>query len=165
MKRVGNLYHKIYDIENLKVAHKNARKGKSFYQEVKMVDANPDYYLKEIQQMLVNKTYKTSDYVVFLKQDGQKEREIFKLPYYPDRIVHWALLQVIEPTLMRNLTVNTYSAIPQRGIHFGLERVREDLKDTKGCAYCLKFDIKKYYPSINHELLKQKYARLIKYCG
>ena len=45
MKRVGDLYEKIYDIENLRLAHKQARKGKSFYTEVKLVDQNEDEYL------------------------------------------------------------------------------------------------------------------------
>lgn len=163
MKRIGNLYSKIYDMENLKLAHKNARKGKSFYKEVKMVDENPDYYLGEIQKMLINKTFKTSEYETFVKQENDKERVIYKLPYYPDRIVQWAILQVLEPILMKNLTADTYSAIPNRGIHYGLKRLKRDIKtDKKGCMYCLKFDISKYYPSIDHELLKQKYARLIK---
>ena len=51
MKRIGNLYEKIYDIENLRKAHRNARKGKSYYKDVKMVNANEDYYLKQIQEM------------------------------------------------------------------------------------------------------------------
>lgn len=162
MKRVGNLYDKIYSMENLRLAHKNARKGKTYYKEVQMVDADPDYYLGKLQKMLIYKTYRTSQYETFTKKEGTKEREIFKLPYYPDRICQWALLQVIEPVLMKNLTADTYSAIPDRGIHYGLKRLQKDLKDTKGCMYCLKLDVKKYYPSINHDLLKQKYARLIK---
>lgn len=64
---------------------------------------------------------------------------------------------------MRNLTAHTYSAIKGRGIHYGMKRVRKDLKYHKEeCKYCLKIDIKKYYPSINHEILKQKYRKLFK---
>ena len=44
MKRIGNLYHLIYDIENIKLAHENARKGKAHYKEVKLVDSDVDYY-------------------------------------------------------------------------------------------------------------------------
>ena len=50
MKRYGNIYAKIYDMDNLKLAHKNARKDKLYYKEVKMVDSNPEYYLKQIQE-------------------------------------------------------------------------------------------------------------------
>ena len=163
MKRVGNLYHKIYDLDNLRVAHKNAKQGKGFYKEVKMVDSNLDKYLYDLQKTLIDKTYHTSEYEIFDRKEGQKIRKIYKLPYFPDRICQWALMQVIEPVLLKNLTRDTYSAIPNRGIHAGLKKIRGDIKnDEKGCMYCLKFDIRKYYPSIDHELLKQKYARLIK---
>lgn len=53
--------------------------------------------------MLINHTYKTSDYEVFYKQDGKKLRKIYKLPYFPDRICQWAILQVIEPCIINNL--------------------------------------------------------------
>jgi hypothetical protein len=163
MKRFGNLYEKIYDMDNLRLAHKNARKNKGWYKEVLMVNSNPDYYLGLLQESLINKTYKTSEYEIFIKKDSGKEREIYKLPYFPDRICQWAIMQVIEPILIRNLTLDTYSAIPKRGIHFGLKRVQHDMQtDVKGCQYCLKLDARKYYPSIDHDILKAKYARVFK---
>lgn len=162
MKRYGNLYDKIYDLENLSIAHRNARKNKSFYKEVVMVNSDEDYYLKLIQEMLINKTYKTSPYEVFDRKDGEKVRKIYKLPYYPDRIVQWAALQVIEPILIKKLINDTYSAIPNKGIHYGLKRVKKALRDADNTQYCLKFDIKKYYPSINHTLLKKVYSNIFK---
>ena len=163
MKRVGNLYEKIYDIENLKKAHKNAKKGKGWYKEVKMVDENLDEYLLKIQEMLKNHTYKTSEYKIFYKREGSKIRKIYKLPYYPDRIVQWAIIQVIEPYLIRHFIDDTYSAIPGRGMHKGLERLRKALyTDPDNCQYCLKLDLRHYYQSINHDILKRKYRRLFK---
>lgn len=50
MKRFGNLYSQIYDMDNLKLAHKNARKGKGWYSEVKEVDANTEYYLENFKK-------------------------------------------------------------------------------------------------------------------
>lgn len=163
MKRFGNLYAQIYDMDNLKLAHQNAKKGKGWYKEVKMVEEHPDFYLGLLQNKLKYKTYHTSEYETFIKHEGKKDREIFKLPYFPDRICQWAILQVIEPYLMNNLTTDTYSAIPNRGIHFGLKRVVHDMQtDVKGCQFCLKLDARKYYPSIDHEILKRKYRRLFK---
>lgn len=162
MKRIGNLYEQIYDINNLRLAHRNARKGKGFYKDVKMVNSNEEFYLKQIQEMLINKTYKTSPYEVFKVWDRTKEREIFKLPYYPDRIVQWAVLQIIEPVLLNKMTINTFSSIRNRGIHFGLERVKKSLRDKPNTLYCLKFDVHHYYPSINHTILKQQYRRIFK---
>lgn len=164
---IGNknctLWQKICDMDNLRFAHRNAKKGKGWYEEVKKVDEDLEYYLGNIQQMLINRTYKTSEYVTFIKKCSNKEREIYKLPYYPDRICQWAVLQVIEPILMRSLSDDTYSAIPGRGIHQAFLRLRKAVyNDADGTQYCLKFDVKKYYPSIDHEILKQKYRRLFK---
>lgn len=161
MKRYDHLYEKVYDIDNLRKAHRNAKKGKGWYKEVKMIDKNPDYYLHQIQEMLINHTYHTSEYEVFTKKEGKKERTIYKLPYYPDRICQWAILQVIEPCIINNLTDDTYSAIPKRGIHKALFKLQRAMwNDTENCKYCLKLDARHYYQSVNHDLLKQKYARM-----
>lgn len=163
MKRVGYLYEKVYDLDNLKLAHKNARKGKGWYKEVRLINNNEDKYLMQIHDMLKDKTYTTSEYEVFEKIEGNKKREIYKLPYFPDRVTQWALLQVIEPYLIKTLTADTYSAIPERGIHSALKKVQECVtKDKDGTKYCLKLDIKKYYPNIDHEILKGMYRRLFK---
>ena len=163
MKRYGNLYGQIYSMDNLRKAHKNARKGKGWYEEVKEVDANIEVYLKHLQEMLINHTYHTSNYEKFIKKENGKEREIFKLPYFPDRICQWAILQVIEPYLMRHMTKNTYSALPKRGIHKALHDVQEAMwKDVLNCQYCLKLDVRHYYPSINHDILKAKFRRFFK---
>lgn len=163
MKRIGYLYEKIYDMDNLKLAHKNARKGKGWYKEVCMVDNDNEYYLSILQEQLINQSYNTSDYIIFEKQEGKKVREIYKLPYFPDRICQWALLQVIEPILMKQLVRDTYSAIPGRGIHLALDRVKTAIKnDREGIMYCLKLDVKKYYPNINHSILKSIYRKIFK---
>lgn len=128
-----------------------------------MVDEDPEKYLGQLQEMLLNKTYNTSEYVTFIKHDSGKDREIFKLPYFPDRICQWAILQVIEPYLVKNFIKNTYSAIPGRGIHLALHDIDQAVQhDVPGTQYCLKIDARKYYPSINHDILKKKYRRLFK---
>lgn len=163
MKRIGNLYEKIYDIENLRLAHKQARRGKSFYTEVKLIDENEDEYLYRLQDMLIHKTYHTSKYEVFEKKEGKKIRKIYKLPYFPDRICQWAIIQVIEPYLMRTLTDDTYSALPGRGVERARRKMVRALKtDPENTIWCLKIDISKYYPNVNIEKLKLKYRRLFK---
>ena len=163
MKRYGNLYKEICSMENLRRAHQNAKKGKGWYQEVKMVDSDPEKYLKEIQEMLINHTYKTSDYERFIKCEHGKEREIFKLPYFPDRICQWAIIQVIEPYLLRQLIHTTYSALPGKGIHAALHDVQKAMKtDVPNCQYCLKLDVRHYYPSIDHAIMKDKFRRIFK---
>lgn len=111
--------------------------------------------------MLINHTYRTSEYEVFYKDDGRKKRKIYKLPYFPDRICQWAILQVIEPCIINNLTTDTYSAIPDRGIHKALHKMQDAMwNHPEECKYCLKLDARHYYQSINHNLLKEKYSRM-----
>jgi RNA-directed DNA polymerase len=153
MKRYGYLYEKIYDLENLKLAHKMARKGKLHYKDVQMVDSDVHTYLYKIQNMLQTQTYKTSMYTIFTIQDRHKKRQIAKLPYYPDRIVHWAIMLVIEPILVNNLIYDTYASIPARGTHKALHRIEHALR-THDLTHCLKLDIKKFFPSIDKTILK-----------
>jgi hypothetical protein len=155
MKRYGNIYEKIYDYENLQLAHRNARKGKAWYQEVKMVDANEEYYLIQLQNMLIWKTYKTSEYEIFIKKDKGKEREIYKLPYFPDRVCQWAIIQQIEDILLKTFTDFSCASIPGKGIHYALNLLNKYMKDVEGTKYCLKIDIKKFFPNIDHEILKK----------
>jgi len=163
MKRYGNLYAKVWDLDNIREAHKNSRKRKAHYREVQMVDANPDFYFKQIQQMIKNKTYQTSEYEMFKKNDKGKIREIYKLPYFPDRIVHHCIMQVIEDIWMKTFIRDTYASMKNRGIHDGVKRIQKALKaDEKGTQYCLQMDVKKFYPSIHHITLKRIIRRKIK---
>ena len=161
MKRFGNLFHKIYDLDNIKLAHKNARKGKAHYTEVKMVDEELDKYALEIQSILKNKTFKNSDYVIFNKLDKGKVREIYKLPYFPDRIIHHCIMQVLEPIWHKVLIKDTFQSIKGRGIHKAQKRIEPIIRNVRP-AYSLKIDIKKFYPSIDNEILKKIVRKKIK---
>ena len=164
MKRVGNLYHKICDIENIKLAHKNARKGKTHYIEVKEVDNNLDYYCELLQKILQNNTFKNSPYEVFTKKDKGKERTIYKLPYFPDRILHHAILQVLESIWKKTFIKNTYQSIKGRGVHRAKSDVHKAIRSFKDSdeVYYGQIDIEKFYPSIDNEIMSNIVARKIK---
>lgn len=182
MKDTGDLFSKICDMDNLRKAHKNAKRGKGWYAEVKCIEKDLDHYLRRLQENLIEHRYHTSDYETFIRKEGNKEREIYKLPYYPDRICQWAILQVIEPYLLNSMTKDTYSAIPNRGIQPIInqlrgykKKIKKDGKvvaekwipsilvsDPEATKYCLKLDVRKYYPSIVHDVLKAKYRELFK---
>lgn len=108
--------------------------------------------LKQIQERLANGTYKTSEYTTFTIYEP-KERLIYRLPYYPDRIVHHVLMSILEPIFVNWFIKNTYSCIKNRGIHKMQATLEHDLLDVVGTEWCLKLDIKKFYPSINNEKL------------
>jgi len=158
LKRYGHLFEKIYDFDNLKLAHKKARKDKLFYKEVKVIDKDEDYYLMQIQNMLLCKTYevKSTDYKPFTKMDKGKEREIYKLDYFPHRIIQHALMNVVEHIFFVNFVDNTFASIHGRGIHLALSRIDEVLKNKEDTMFCFKMDVKKFYPSINQDIAKKQ---------
>lgn len=161
MKRYNNLFDKIITIENLELAEKKARKNKGNRKEVIEFLANKDKLLLQLQKKLITEEYITSEYSTFIIREP-KERLIFKLPFYPDRIVHHAIMNILEPIWVSILIKNTYSCIKGRGIHAAVKDIKRDLKDIEGTKYCLKLDIKKFYPSIDHEVLKQIIRKKIK---
>lgn len=163
MVRYGNLYPKIVTTSNIELSHVNASRNKGFYHEVQEVNSNLKYYVDDLQQILIDKTYVPSPYTRFIKTEGRKEREIFKSPYYPDRMVQWAGLQVIGPIITKQFTNDTYSAIPGRGIHSCIQSIQQALaNDPYGTTYCLQCDVKKYYPSINRDILMNQYEHIFK---
>lgn len=163
MKRYGNLFKKIYEMSNLQNAYLHAKSGKGRYEEVRMIEKRPGYYLAALQWMLKTGNYHTSEYDMFRKTEGKKEREIYKLPFFPDRIAQWAILQIMEKSLLRYFTNDTYSAIKEKGIHAALKNLRAAVNNYPfEMVYCLKIDCKKYYPSISHEILKKQFRHKYK---
>ena len=149
-------------MDNIHAAHENAKKGKNYYHEVKMIDVDPEKYLSQIHMMLKNKTFQNSHYKMFVKK-GRKDRIIYKLPYFPDRIIHHCIVQVLEPIWIPWLIRDTLACLKGRGIHRGVKRIKQMFRlDPNGTKYCLKMDVEKFYPSIDHVILKQILAKKIK---
>lgn len=160
MKRHGNLYAQICDLENITIADARARKGKGYQPGIRLFDQDRENNLVAIRELLLHKTYRTSEYDRFIIYEP-KEREISKLPY-PDRIVHHAIMNVMESIFTASFTADTYSCIKGRGIHGASYALRKALTDEPSTKYCLKLDIRKFYPSIDHEILKMIIRRKIK---
>lgn len=181
MTGTKDLFNSICSMGNLYRAYQNAKSGKGWYKEVKQIEKRPFYYLAGLQYMLKNHLFKTSEYEIFILNEGKKKRDVYKLPFFPDRIAQWAILQVIEPFLVANMTADTYSAIPGKGIqpivndlrgYYKTKRVDGKkksvwvpsilLSDEENTRYCYKIDLHHYYQSINHEVLKQKFRKVFK---
>ena len=153
MKRYGNLKQLVLSKDNLILAEKRARKGKKNTYGVQRYDNDDSLTLDLIRQKLEDCSYRTSKYHIF-KIYEPKEREIYQLPYYPDRIVHHALMNVLEPIFVSWFIEGTYSCIKNRGIHKAQRDIERDLRKYSGqIKYCLKLDIRKFYPSISRDIL------------
>lgn len=91
MKRYSGLHDKLCTIENIEVADDNARKNKNKKYGINKHDKNRQYENEDLVDKLFNLKYKTSKYSLY-KIYEPKERIIYRLPYYPDRIAHHAII-------------------------------------------------------------------------
>lgn len=149
-------------MENLILADEIARRGKKNQYGVQVHDENREENIRQLHQMLLDKSYRTSLYNTFPVFDP-KERLIFALPYFPDRIVHHAIMNILEPIFVSVFTADTYSCIKGRGVHKCSRNLKKALRnDNEGTTYCLKLDIKKFYPNVDHAILKQLLRKKIK---
>lgn len=162
MKRYSGLHDKLCTIENIEVADDNARKNKNKKYGINKHDKNRQYENEDLVDKLFNLKYKTSKYSLY-KIYEPKERIIYRLPYYPDRIAHHAIMNVVKDIWTKSFIHNTYSCIEGRGIHLCASNLKRDLrKYPNKTTYCLKLDIKKFYPSIPHDGLKECIRKKIK---
>lgn len=161
MKRINNIYDQIISIENLRIAESKARKGKANQYGVKVFDKEPESNIFKLHEMLLNKTYRTSEYTTFTVYEP-KERLVFRLPYFPDRITHHAIMNVLEPIFVKVFTNDTFACIKKKGIHAAANGIKRALLDQDNTRYCLKLDIVKFYPNVDHDILKQLLRRKFK---
>lgn len=165
MKRVGYLYEKIYDRDLLETALRMASRGKKKRRVVQRVLSDKDKHLDILQKILKDESYSPLGYTTkVLKEKGcSKSREINIPRFFPDQVVQWALILVIKPLLMRGMYDLSCASIDGRGSSLGIKFLKRWLsKDLKNTKYCLQTDIKKFYPSVNQDILLEKFAKIIK---
>ena len=162
MKRIGNIYDRIISLDNLRLAEARARQGKEKSRGVRAFDRDAEGKLLALHETLRRREFRTSPYHIF-KVYEPKERDIYELPYYPDRIVHHAIMNVLGPMFNRAFLPRTYSSIEGRGAIRLRDRLKRDLRaNPEGTRYCLKCDVRKYFPSIRHDVLKDQLRQKIK---
>lgn len=143
------------------MAYLRARKGKTWQRKVQMFEEHADESLVTIRQSLLDRRFVTSPYRVKRIYEP-KERDIFILPFAPDRIVQHALMNVLEPIWNKLLIDATYACRAGKGPHAGSRRVMGFVRSYK---YCLQCDVSKFYPSIDHNVLYEIIQHKIKCSG
>lgn len=149
MKRYKNLWDDFISMDNLKLAAKKAVKSKKNKKSVKYFLDNQDELLKKLQDDLISGKFTTSQYKIRTIYEP-KQRDIYILPLYPDHIVHHALINVVGQIWQSTFIPDSYACIPGKGLHKASRRVMYFMRKYK---YVLQCDIRKFYPSINHEIM------------
>jgi retron-type reverse transcriptase len=154
LKTYRNLYGQVHDFENLYLAYRKARKGKRGRGEV----AEFEFFLEEnlvgLQEELAAKTYRHGSYRSFTIHEP-KQRLISAAPFR-DRVVHHALMRIIEPLFERSFIRDSYANRLGKGTHRALDRAQEFARRQR---YVLPCDVKQFFPSIDHAILRRILAR------
>lgn len=139
MKRVSNIFEGIINYNNILYADEKARKGKLHSYGVKHHDRNRERNLHKLQDALTNLTYKTSEYSLFTIHEP-KERLIYRLPYFPDRIAHHTLMNYLEPIWEKIFIAHTYACRKNKGIHKAAQDIKKVwIKECKKIKYYFRY--------------------------
>ncbi len=157
MKRYGNLFPQIVDFANLLSAARKAQRGKRFRPNVLEFNYNLEGNLLQLQEELKSKTYTPGAYRTF--EISQPKRRLISAAPYRDRIVHHALCNIIAPLVERSFISDSYANRVGFGTHRALRRFTKFARSSK---YILQCDVRKYFPSIDHSILKKLIRRQIK---
>lgn len=158
MKRHGNLWDKITHPDNIAEAYRKAKKGKAWQRHVKDFELDVPGNLLRIQKLLCTGKFTTASYRTKTVYEPKK-RDIYVLPFYPDRVVQHALLQVLVPIWDALMIPDSYACRTGRGMH---DASRKTMQHVRTYKYCFKADISKFYPSVNHNILLSILQRKIK---
>jgi retron-type reverse transcriptase len=152
------VYHHFYDqitaFDNLYLAYRLAAKGKRGQPSVSAFDFNLEANLFRLQDELRAQTYQPGAYYSFYIDDP-KHRLVSAAPFR-DRVVHHALCNVIEPIFERTFIGDSYANRVGKGTHCALDRAQAWARQYR---YVLQGDIRQFFPSIDHALLRRVLAR------
>jgi RNA-directed DNA polymerase len=157
MKRHGKLWDKITSYKNLLLAARQAQRGKRFRDNVLVFNYQLEQELEQLQTELLDQTYEPGEYHTFRIFDP-KPRLISAAPYR-DRVIHHALCNVMIPPIDRTFIATCYANRTGYGSHRAL---RKFTRFARSSRYVLQCDIRKYFPCIDHEILKAQLHSKIK---
>lgn len=163
MKSIKHVFEQVVEYDNLYRAYLNARLCKRYRREVLKFTAHLEDYLTLLQSQLKDGTYRLGRYREFYIYEP-KQRLIMAQPF-KDRVVQWAIYQVLHPLFVNSYITDSYACIQGRGTHKAVERLhywlqQVDRKPEK--HYYLKLDISKYFYRIDHDVLRGILQRKIK---
>ena len=149
MRRHGNLWEGMISFENLLLAAHSAARGKRFKPGVARFLFQSERELWRLHEELACKTYRPGPYRTFTIYEG-KTRQISAAPFR-DRVVHHALTGILEPIFERSFIFDSYACRKGKGTHAAVDRCQQFARRYR---YVLKADVRKFFPSIDHAILK-----------
>lgn len=159
MRRKGDLFERVTDIQNIRSAIVNAAKGVKKTPYIRKILLNTGENAEYVKTILENGTYRVSGYKERVVMEP-KRRVIHILPFFPDRIVQHAFIDVIGPDVFeKGFIFDSYACRKGKGPHRGVLKAAYFARSSK---YDLRYDIKGFYHNLDHEILIGRIRRKIK---
>jgi len=159
-----NLYDKIIDYSNLEASYKNTKKGcRKYRKDTILFDMCRERNLVQLWRELKHKRYKMGSYIRF-KVYEPKERMV-SAPRIKDKIVQFAAHNILQEVYMPVFINTSYACLEGRGTHKAVENVQHNMRLCKwkyGDGWVLKMDVRKFFYSINRDILKKLLRKKIK---
>ena len=149
-------YSQVYAFSSLYAAFRRARRGKRSRPEVADFEYNLEAELLSLRDELATYSYRPGPYRSFVVRES-KRRLVSAAPFR-DRVVHHALINVIEPLFERRFIDDSYANRAGRGTHRALDRCQQFARRYR---YVLQCDVRQFFPSIDHTILRTCFARHI----
>lgn len=157
MKRPGFLIEPIADMANLELAYCKARRDKAAKAQVLAFSKNLRANLKRLQAQILSGDVEIGGYHYFTVFDPKK-RQICAAPF-SQRVLHHALMNVCHPYFEQQQIFDSYASRIGKGTYSALERVGEF---NRRFTWFLKLDVRKYFDSIHHGVVRSQLCRLFK---
>ena len=163
-KWLKNEFYKKLTYEKLMEAHNKSKKGKGYRKDVILFELKKEEYIMLLYEQLKTKKYKHGGYTTFYVTEP-KVRKIEKSKYI-DRIVHrWLVDNFLEEAFVKQFITTSYACLKNRGMHKACLEVQKTMKHCKRIwenYYILKMDVRKYFDSIDKNILLNILKRKIK---
>jgi len=156
VKRLRHIWGEVSSFRNLQRAWLAARRGKRGRPDVSAFGLALEDELWTLRELLLDGSYRPGPYRQFTVYE-KKPRVISAAPF-GDRVVHHALMRVIGPPLDRRFIAHSYACRPDRGVHRAVAYYQSC---ARRWAYVVHLDVRQYFPSIDHEILKGQLASRI----
>jgi RNA-directed DNA polymerase len=161
MKSYNHLWETFISDENIKLAIYSSSLGKRDRKDVKEYIEHLEVFIPTIRAYAEN--FHNKPHVPKEIYDGiSRKRRTIIVPWYCEQVIHHMLVNCLKPIFLKSMYEHSYGSIPERGVHKAKKSIEKWIKhDSKNVKFYLKMDIKKYFNSIPHDILKKKLSEKI----
>ena len=158
-----SLYERIYDIRNLEESYKRTQSAERKYRKEAIYFAmSKERKLRDLQKELQDKTYRSGSYIEFYVFEPKKR--LVHAPHIRDKIVQFSIHTVLQGIYRSVFIKDSYACLEEKGTHEAVHRIQHYMRLAQWKyeePYIVKIDVRKFFYSINRDILKTIYRKKI----